>query len=167
MESRPAKEKLNKVKAEGTITEIDKASREVTVMGPRGDLLTITADDSVKRFEEFEVDDIIRFEYYTYMKAEFRQPTKEELEEPLVVVAEGAKARDDMDPAAVVGAVVKAVVSVEVINRPQMIVTVKGPRGNYVSIVVEDEALIKELHVGEVIILTYAEALAVSLEKVK
>lgn len=166
-ESRPAKEKWNKVKAKGTITDINKDSREVTVMGSNGSLLTITADDSVKRFEEFEVNDIIAFEYYTYMKAEFRQPTKEELQEPLVVVAEGAKAPDSMDPAAVVGAVVKAVVTVEVINRPEMIVTVKGPRGNYVSIAAEDEALIKELHVGEVVILTYAEALAISLEKVK
>jgi len=70
-----------------------------------------------------------------------------------------------MDPAAILGAVVKAVVTVEVINRPEMIVTVKGPRGNYVSIPVEDKALIEQLHVGEVVVLTYAEAVALSLQK--
>ena len=48
-----------------------------------------------------------------------------------------------------------------------MTVTVKGPRGNFVTVDVEDKALIEKLNVGEVGILTYAEALALSLEKVK
>ena len=47
-----------------------------------------------------------------------------------------------------------------------MTATVQGPRGNYVTIQMEDEELIKELNIGEVLILTYAEAIAVSLERV-
>lgn len=150
---------------EGTVTSIDSNTREITVMGPKGDLLTVNAGEEVKRFNEIKVNDIISFEYYTYIKAEFRQPTSEELEEPLVVVAEGGKAPENMDPAAVLGAVVKAVVTVEVINRPEMLVTVKGPRGNYVSIPVEDTSLLEQLHIGEVVVLTYAEAVALSLKK--
>ena len=64
------------------------------------------------------------------------------------------------------GAIVKAVVSIEVLNRPNMTATVRGPRGNYVTIQMKDEALIKELKIGEVFILIYAEAVAVSLEKI-
>ena len=37
---------------------------------------------------------------------------------------------------------------------------------DYVTIQMEDRALIKELHIGQVVILTYAEAVAISLEKV-
>lgn len=165
LEKRPAKEKWNLVAMEGTVTSIDSNTREITVMGPKGDLLTVNAGEEVKRFNEIKVNDIISFEYYTYIKAEFRQPTSEELEEPLVVVAEGGKAPENMDPAAVLGAVVKAVVTVEVINRPEMLVTVKGPRGNYVSIPVEDTSLLEQLHIGEVVVLTYAEAVALSLKK--
>ncbi len=47
-----------------------------------------------------------------------------------------------------------------------MTATVRGPRGNYVTIQMEDKELIKELKIGEVLILIYAEAVAVSLEKV-
>ena len=47
-----------------------------------------------------------------------------------------------------------------------MVATVKGPNGNYVSIPMEDEKLITELKIGEVLILTYGEAMAVSLEKI-
>jgi hypothetical protein len=72
-----------------------------------------------------------------------------------------------MDPGAIVGAQVKAVVTIEILNRPAMIATVKGPRGNYTSIPMEDEELMTQLHIGQVVIITYMEAMAVSLEKVK
>jgi hypothetical protein len=166
-DSRPPKEKWNLVTAQGKITNINKETREITLMGPKGELETITVSNTVKRFDEITVGDIVTFDYYTYMKAEFREPTAEEINEPLVVLVEGGKAPEGMDPAAIVGAEVKAVVTIEIINRPAMIATVKGPRGNYTSIPMEDEALITQLHIGQVVIITYMEAMAVSLEKVK
>lgn len=151
---------------QGTVTEIVKETRDITLRGTDGNLVTITAGEAVERFDEIEVGDVITFEYWEYLKAEFRKPTAEELEEPLVVMAEGGKAPEGMDPGAVVGAMVKAVVSIEALNRPLMIATVKGPRGNYVAIPMQDEILITELNIGQVLILTYAEAVAVSLTKV-
>ena len=165
-DSRPPKEKWNLVVMQGTVTAIVKETREVTLMGFKGDLVTITADEAVERFDEIAVDDVIAFEYWTYMMAEFRKPTPEELAVPLVVIAEGGKAPEGIDPAAVVGAVVKAVVTIEVLNRPYMLVTIRGPRGNYMTIEMEDKALIEQLNIGQVVILTYAEAIVVSLEKV-
>ena len=165
-ETRPPKEKWSLVTAQGKVTAINKDTREITLMGPQGELATVTASDAVKRFDEISVGDMITFDYYTYMKAEFRQPTEAELNEPLVVLVEGGKAPEGMDPAAIVGAEVKAVVTVEILNRPAMLATVKGPRGNYTSIPMEDEELMTQLHIGQVVILTYTEAMAVSLEKV-
>lgn len=165
-QERPSREKWSLVSMEGTVTKIVKETREVTLMGPQGGLVTITAGEAVERFDEIAVDDVIAFEYWTYMKAEFREPTEEELAEPIVVVVDAAKAIEGMDPAAVVGAIVKAVVTIEVLNRPFMLATIKGPRGNYMTIQMEDEKLITELHIGQVLILTYAEAIVVSLNKV-
>ena len=91
----------------------------------------------------------------------------DELSEPLVVVAEAGKAPEGMDPSAGLGAVVKAVVTVEIINRPEMLVTIMGPRGNYMTIPVEDYDMIQQLNVGQVVVLTYAEAVALSLTKVE
>jgi hypothetical protein len=165
-DKRPSREKWNEVSMQGTVTEINAETREITLMGNDGGLMTVTAGEEVERFDEIAVDDVIKFEYFTYLKAEFRDPTPEELEEPLQVVAEAGKAPEGIDPAAVVGAVVKAVVTIEALNRPYMVATVSGPNGNYVSIPMEDEKLMTELHIGEVLILTYAEAMAVELEKV-
>jgi hypothetical protein len=163
---RPTREKWDLISAEVRVEEVDKENRELVLRGPEGDLTTLEADESVERFDEIEPGDIIMAEYWVYLKAEFRDPTPEEMKEPLVVLAEAAKADLDMPPAAVVAGVVKAVVTIEIINRPDMVVTVKGPRGNYVSIPAYDPVLLTELNVGEVIVLTYAEALALELEKV-
>lgn len=165
-ETRPPKEKWSLVTAQGKVTAINKDTREITLMGAQGELATVTASDAVKRFDEISVGDVVTFDYYTYMKAEFRQPTEAELNEPLVVLVEGGKAPEGMDPAAIVGAEVKAVVTVEILNRPAMLATVKGPRGNYTTIPMEDESLMSELHIGQIVILTYTEAMALSLEKV-
>ncbi len=160
-----SREKWSLVTLQGTVTDIVKETREITLMGSKGDLVTITASDAVERFDEISIDDVITFDYWTYMMAEFRQPTAEELAEPLVVIAEGGKAPEGVDPAAVVGAIIKAVVTIEVLNRPNMLATVKGPRGNYMTIEMEDKELITQLHIGQVVILTYAEAIVVSLKK--
>lgn len=150
----------------GTVKSIVTETREITLMGENGELNTITAGEEVERFNEIAVGDAITFDYYIYMKAEFREPTPEEIAEPLVVIAEVAKATNDEVPAGAVGAVVKAVVTIEALNRIFMQAIVKGPRGNYLTIQMEDENFIQELHIGQVFILTYAEAIAVSLEKV-
>ncbi len=80
-------------------------------------------------------------------------------------MVEAGKAPEGMDPGAAVGAIVKAIVTIEILNRPNMLATVRGPGGNYLTIKMEDEALIQRLSIGQKIILTYAEAIAVSLEK--
>lgn len=166
-EQRPDREAWDQVEMQGTVTAIDSVSREITLMGTDGGLVTLTAGEEVERFNEIAVNDVLKFEYYTYLKAEFRAPTEEEIAEPLQIMAEAGKAPEGMDPGAVVGAVVKAVVTIEALNRPSMMATVQGPGGNYVSIPMQDEQLITELRIGQVLILTYAEAMAIALEKVE
>ena len=163
---RPAKERYHLESRKGTVTAINKETREVTLMGPKGDLVTIKASDAVKRFDQISVGDIINFEYWEHIIAEFREPTAEEIAQPYMVVDRGGITPEGVDPGAVIGQLVKAVVTIEVLNRPNMLATVKGPRGNYLTIEMEDKELIKELHIGQVVILSYSEAIAVSLEKV-
>lgn len=163
----PTKENYELAEIQGTITEINKETRDITLIGSKGELHTINAGEEVKRFDEIEVGDVVTFDFYRYMKAEFRKPTAEELAEPLVVLAEAEKAGLDMEPGAAIGAVVKAVVTIQAINLPFMYVNIQGPRGNFTTIQMEDKELIQKLHVGQVVIMTYAEAVAISLTKVE
>ncbi len=81
---------------------------------------------------------------YRYLKAEFRQPTPEELANPLTVVTEAAKAPEGIDPAGALGAMVKGVVTIEALNRPFMLATVKGPQGNFLTLPVEDASFARK-----------------------
>ena len=163
----PTKEKYAFVELMGTIKEINKETREITVISAEGELDTFTASEDVKRFDEIEVGEVVTFGFYKFLKAEFRKPTAEEIAEPLVAIADAEIAGMDVEPGAVIGAMAKAVVTIQVINLTYMYVTIKGPQGNYMTIDVEDADLIKKLHVGQVVILTYGEAIAVTLTKVE
>lgn len=159
------KEKWSLITMEGKVTEINKETRDITLMTSEGGLSTFTADEAIERFDEIEVNDVISFDYWTYILAEFRAPTEEELAEPILIIAEAGKAPEGVDPAAAVGAIVRAVVTIEALNRPYMMAVLKGPGGNYITIDVEDVTIFPKLHIGQVFILTYAEAMVVSLNK--
>ncbi len=160
------REKAEQVTVRGTVTAVNPETREITLMSKDGGLMTITAGEEAERFDEIAVDDIIEFDYYTYIKAEFREPTEEEKAEPVQMLVEAGKAPEEMAPAGAIGAVVKAVVTIEALNRPLMQATVSGPNGNYLTLSMEDAEFMTKLRIGQVVILTYAEAIAVSLEKV-
>lgn len=160
-----SKEKWIKVNIEASVEKIDKEKREVTLKGPEGNLVTLTASEAVKRFDEIKVGDKVQAEYWTFLRAEFREPTAEEKQTPLMVMAEAGRAPKEVDPAGAVGAVVKAVVTVVAINTEGKKVAIQGPRGNFMILPVEDDEVLKNLKVGEVVIMTYAEALALSLKK--
>ena len=164
---RPPRERWLLVSIQASVESLDLESRLATLKGPAGNLVTIEVGEGVERLDEIEIGDVVTADYYTYLLAEFRDPTPEEEEEPFVILAESGKAPEGFPPGAAVGAVVRAVVTVEMINESTSEVTIKGPRGKYLTVPVEDLSLLKELKVGEVGVLTYAEALALSLDKVK
>jgi Cu/Ag efflux protein CusF len=162
-----AKEEWSLVEVEATISAINTETRELTLKDDSGNLVTIIAGDQVKRLNEFEVGDVVAGEYLTFLRVEFREPTDEEKNTPLVVLAEAGKAPKDVNPEAIVGAVVKAVVEVVDIDKPERLVTIQGPRGNFMVLPVKDDAVLNNLKLGEKVIMTYAEAFAIELVKTK
>uniref|UniRef100_UPI00260B2416 hypothetical protein n=1 Tax=uncultured Eudoraea sp. TaxID=1035614 RepID=UPI00260B2416 len=102
------RERLSLATMQGTVTDIAKETRDVTLKGPDGEMVTITAGPEIKRFDEISVGDIITFDFYTYLKAEFRAPTSAELAEPFVVLEGEGKAPEGEAPAGAVGEMVKA-----------------------------------------------------------
>jgi hypothetical protein len=79
-------------------------------VGLEGNLNTIKASN------EINVDDKITLNYWTFIKAEFSEPTLAERAEPLQLVSEGGKTPDEVAPGAVVHAVAKAIVTIEVLT---------------------------------------------------
>jgi hypothetical protein len=102
---------------------------------------------------------------FAQAKQSTREPTTEEKQAPLTVLGGLARAPQGTEPAGGGLHQIKAVTTVEGIDLPTQTVTLKGPRGNYVTVRAEDPENLKKLRVGDTIVVTYTEALAVSLEK--
>ena len=148
-----------------TVQSLDLEKRELTLKGPLGDTVSVTVDQSVKRLNEVKVGDEVTAKYYVSVAAELREPTAAEKEKPLVVAEGLAKAPKGASPAAGGLRVIRVVATVEGLERPTRLLTLKGPRGNYLSVRARDVKRLEKLHLGDTIVVTLTEALAVSVEK--
>jgi hypothetical protein len=148
-----------------SVEAIDLANREVTLKGPLGNTATFTVDQQVKRLDEVKVGDLVRADYYVSVAAEVRKPTREEKKHPLVVLDAAGKAPPGTSPAAGGLRRFKFVTTIEGLDRPTQTVTVKGPSGNYLTACVADPSRLTKMRIGDTIVVTYTEALAISLEK--
>ena len=66
----PPDPNAQKVTVSATIEAIDKASRLITLKGPKGNVATVYADDTIKRFDELKVGDTVSATYYEIDRGE-------------------------------------------------------------------------------------------------
>lgn len=153
------------IEVTATVQAIDLAHREVTLKGPEGNVETVMVPPEVRRITDIKVGDEVNIQYYIGMAAELRAPTEEEKKEPYKVVEDEARAPKTSAPAGMKSKVIRVVATVDKIDTAQNTVTLKGPKGRYHTVQVEDPATLQKVKVGDTVIVTAAEALAVSLEK--
>ena len=168
----PKKSSMGRIEAvhatlSAEVTAIDLAKREVTLKGPMGNEVTVTAGPAVKRLDEVKVGDFVRVDYLVSAVAELRKPTAEEAEHPLEIMDVAGRAGADSAPAGGIARRLKVVTTIEALNRPEQTVTVKGPLGHYLTAHVADPERLTKVHIGETVVIVYTEALAVSLDKVE
>jgi len=149
----------------GRIEAIDYANREVTLKGQAGHVETFFVSEDVKRFGEAKVGDNVTAKYYAGFVAELRKPTPEEEKEPLVVLEGAGRAATSAAPAGGGVRRIKAVVTIEGLDRPTETITVRGPAGHYYMAHVADPENLTKMHIGDTIVVTLTEAAVVSLER--
>ena len=123
--------------------------------------------EQVKRLNEIKKGDQVTVDYYIGIAGELRAPTDEEKAKPLVVVDDEARAPKVSAPAGGVARTVRVVATVEGLDRPSQTVTLKGPMGRYLTVRVEDPGILMKPRLGDTVVVTAVEAMAISVEKVK
>jgi len=149
------------------VEAIDQAKREVTLKGTLGNVVTFVVDKRVQRLNEVSVGDEVTADYYVSLAGELRAPTEEEKNAPLTVIETGVRAPKDTVPAAGALRVFKVVATIVGLDLPTQSVTLVGPLGNTGTIRADQVEKLKQLHLGDTVVVTYTEALAVSLEKAR
>jgi len=164
--STPSREAGVLVSVTATVESINQDTRELTLKGPLGNSVTLTVDKRVKRLNKVKVGDEVTADYFVSLAAELRKPTPEEEKNPIQVVEVAGKTSADAPPGAGAMRQYKVVTTIEGLDRPTQTVTVKGPMGHYVTARVKRPEVLNEMQLGENIVVTYTEAMAVSLHKV-
>ena len=153
------------VQLEAVVTAIDLETREVSLEGPTGDIITVTASETITKLEDVSIGDRLVVTYLAALEGEVREPTEEERAEPWLVLEESG-ASDDPDLPGVAGArIIRAVVTIEGMNREFGVVTVKDSRGKVHMIGDVEPEKMEGVSLGQTLVLVYTEAMAMSLEK--
>ena len=144
------------------VVALDKATRTVTLKGPKGDARDIVASDEVKNFDQIKVGDFLVVRYVQALTLELKK-TKVSVGEP-TVREEAVKAKPGEKPAVAGARQITAIATVTAVDQKSSTITLKGPRGNVVTLDVKNPEQFKVVKVGDQVEATYTEALALSIE---
>ncbi len=152
------------VKIAATITAIDAATRAVTLKGPQGREVTLTAGEQVKNFAQLKVGDLVNIEYVEALTIELKKGSTAPIAMTAKAGAAGAKPGER--PAGMGGRQVTIVAEVVDLNAQTQVMTLKGPQRT-VEVKVKDPAQFKLIAKGDRIEATYTEAMAIAVAPAK
>jgi len=144
------------------VVGIDKATRTLTLKGPKGNVVDIVAGAEVKNFDQIKLGD--------FVVARFAQALTLELKKTraaggdAVVKEEAAKAKPGEKPAVAGARTVTVLADVVAVDPKNSTITLKGPKGNEVTLNVQNPEQFKVVKTGDQVEATYTEALALSVE---
>ena len=143
------------------VTSIDQKTRKVTVKTDDGKKYSFIAGDNVKNLAQVKKGDIITAAYTEAIAYQVRKHNKQtgvEVTDAVAAAPAGAK------PAGAVVQQTTVAVTITAIDPAIPTVTFKGPQGNTKTIKVKDPQKLEGVKVGDVVDITYTEALAVKVD---
>lgn len=145
-------------KIKATVEAIDLDTREITLKGPKGRLITLRVEERVRNLPLAQVGDEVVVRYHESVGLQLHRI---EANEPGI---EETISSDGQNQAA--GAVKQFTVSasVEAVSPKEKTVTLRGPEGNLIDLYVRDLKILQSLSAGDNVVATYTEAAAVSIE---
>jgi hypothetical protein len=151
------------VKLTATIVAIDPATRVITLKGPQGHEVTLTAGPEVKNFAQMKVGDQVNAEYVEALTIELKKGGGKAIARTEQMGAAAAKPGER--PAGLVGRQVTIVADVVDVNAATQTVTLRGPQRT-VELKVRDPEQFKLVAKGDQVEATYTEAVAIEVTPV-
>jgi hypothetical protein len=149
-------------KAMATVVSIEPATRTVSLKDKKGKVVSLVMGEDARNFDQLRVGDMVTAEY------------KEAITLTLKKGGGGKSAvseRESMDrslpgakPGGTAAREVTILADVVAINDKTKMVTLKGPQGNTLDLMVEDPEQMKNIKKGDQVEAVYTEAVAISVE---
>jgi Cu/Ag efflux protein CusF len=149
--------------ATATVKAVDVAARTVTLQNAAGETATLKVGPEVKRLAEVAPGDVLQIQIEQELVLEYQSAGTPAVA-PKAVVA-GDRADAGQAPAGIVAAGIQATVTVTAIDAPNRFVVFQGPGGTLFQVKAGPKVKLEKLKVGDHLLATYVEAVAVALEK--
>jgi hypothetical protein len=162
-EAKPAPMAARAVTATAKVAKVDQKKRMVTLKGADGKTKTIHVGPEVKNLPQVKAGDTVVVTYYESIALAVKK--KGEAEVGVTSASDTTTAEEGKMPAAVTATTTTITAKITAIDTENQTVTVKGPRGNSVTVKAQDPANLAKLKKGDLVQLTYTEAVAVSVER--
>ena len=153
---------MNSVSVTATVTAIDLGTRAVSIKTTDGKEYSFIAGDAVKNLAQVSVGDVVTATYTEALLYEVKSGGTTGASQTMATERAGGG-----KPAGVVGQKTTVTVVITAIDTATPSVTFKGPAGNVRTIKVQQPEKLKGVKVGDTVDITYAESVAVSVEKAK
>ena len=146
----------------GEIVSVDRTSRLVTIKGPNGHTFSLEARNE-KNLDAISTGDRVVVRYIEGIQIRKKKPG-EVL--PVATLKEGIAANLPGERRGTEFSRKRTLVaSVEAIDEPEQEVTLRGPGGGLETVMVENPEALEGIAVGDQIVITHSQALALTLDK--
>lgn len=150
---------------QATVVSIDQADRFVVLQGEDGEQVGFRVGPEVKNLPQVRKGDVVTVGYHQSIAVQLRKPGEAE---PGIEGAEGvATAKPGQMPGAAGARTVTVTATIKKIDKDRGVVTLVGPKGRAVDVLVRNRDRLEGVKKGDLVEITYTEAVAVAVEKVK
>ena len=143
------------------IVGIDRTTRDITLRGPKGNWVVVTAGPDVKNFDQMNVGDQVHARYSEALVLELKKGNDLAVTRTEESSAKGAA--PGAQPHGVAGRRITVVADVVAVNRATQTVTLRGPQLT-VDVKVSDPDQFRRIKKGDQVYATYTQALAMVVE---
>jgi hypothetical protein len=144
------------------VVGLDKAARSLDLKGPKGRVVTLAAGDEVKNYDQIQLGDQV--------VARFMQAVTLELKKGGTGIMQRTDSKDTVTakpgerPGVAAARQVHVIANVVEVNKKTMTVTLKGPKGNYVDLQLQDPKQLARVKKGDQVEAVFTEAVALTVE---
>jgi Cu/Ag efflux protein CusF len=150
------------VTATATVKAIDQKTRHVTLQRADGSLIKFRADDKVRNLAQVKVGDVVAVSYYESLAYQVKKPGT--AAPGAVVAGDVERAKLGEKPGAAGAVTTTITATIAAIDKAAGTVTLKGPDGDLNTIKVRNPSNLDRVTVGDLVEITYTEAVAVSVD---
>ena len=153
------------VQVQGKFKSVDQKTRQVVIVGPKGNEFKTILGNEVKNFNQIKVGDIVTLTHVEIFVADIKKPSKVEIRER-VETEKAVTAKLGDKPAAAIERQVAIVADVTAVDEKKGTLTVRGATRT-LDIKVKDPKVLKGIKVGTQIETVVTEIIAIEVSAPK